>query len=514
MINRREFLKQGSLLGVATALAPSLLKANDGSSFNDYKALVVVYLDGGNDGINTFIPIGSGNDEYGYNAYLKARETIAVKNNDLSDKLKNSVNDDGYLNLSAQNNLYYEQDDALANYQTGFYAHDKGYNANGDTLNLNFNNQIGTHAFMPEIANMVNQGKVAIIQNVGNLIEPTTRDDILNNRANLPPFLMAHDHQSNMTFNGNAHQISDFGLFGKLYDYWSKINGNSIYKMNQSLYSTCHMMYGVNTQPLILGSDGIAYFDAPDYDYREYYHLIDNYKRDDIFRDYYNKLHKHSFTVSNSVNKQWRQYDSIFNGLTDSYGNNINQKTRDEDVAIPHGNVGMWDSTFLSAAKLIKIGYEEQIKRQVIYIRLASFDTHGLQRKTHGIYLRAISAAIGKFQKIIEANNLSDKVTLFNISDFGRSVGANGDGTDHAWGNHLFVIGGAVKGGLYGNRPSLKLGGIDDMSQKGRLIPTISMAQYYNTILEWFGADEEIRKVILPDLKNFDKSSWNLNFFV
>ena len=315
-----------------------------------------------------------------------------------------------------------------------------------------------------------------------------------------------------MAFNGNAHQIFDFGLFGKLYDIWGEVNGDSIYGMNQALYQNCHMMYGKRTHPLVLGSGGIAYFEAPDYNYSDYYNLIDGYTRDDMFKRYYNKIHKHAFDVSVMVNQEWRNYDSIFNGLVDSYGNTLSLKTSDEDFYMPHSNAGQWDATLLAATKLIKIGYDSGLKRQIIYIRLASFDTHGQQMKMHGMLLRGLSNALGKFQKVIDENNLSESVSLVSISDFGRSVGANSDGSDHAWGNHLFVMGGAVKGGLYGKAPSLQLGGEDDMSQKGRLIPTTSMAQYYNTILQWFGVEEVVRDTILPDLKNFDTQQRDLGF--
>jgi uncharacterized protein (DUF1501 family) len=510
MLNRRNFIKNSGLLGLAGGFIPSLLSAKT-DRFNDYKAIVVVHMDGGNDGVNTFIPIGGGDDEYGYNAYLKAREAIAVENNNL--EIKQFMNSQGDLELSLGSaNTYNTKNDSLKNYQSGFYAHDKGYDKDGNPLNLNFNNEIATHAYMPELANLVNQGKVAIVQNVGNLIEPTTRDDIMNGKANLPPFLMAHDHQSNMAFNGNAHQIFDFGLFGKLYDIWGEVNGENIYGMNQALYQNCHMMYGMKTHPLVLGSGGIAYFESPDYNYDDYYNLMSNYPRTDMFKKYYNSIHKHAFDVSTKVNQEWRNYNSIYTGLVDSYGKPIDHKTTDEDIFMPHSNAGQWDPTFLAAAKLIKLGYDGGLKRQIIYIRLASFDTHGQQKKAHGMLTRGLSNALGKFQKVIDSSGLSENVSLVSISDFGRSVGANSDGTDHAWGNHLFVMGGAVKGGLYGQKASMKLGGEDDMSQKGRLIPTTSMAQYYNTILKWFGAEEVVRETILPDLQNFDKAKWDLGF--
>jgi len=95
-------------------------------------------------------------------------------------------------------------------------------------------------------------------------------------------------------------------------------------------------------------------------------------------------------------------------------------------------------------------------------------------------------------------------VTTFNISDFGRSTGNNGDGTDHAWGGSYFALGGAIKGGLYGIMPDLTLGSDDDLYSKGRLIPTTSMSQYYATILNWFGVDSTLMDIVLPELKNFE----------
>jgi uncharacterized protein (DUF1501 family) len=98
---------------------------------------------------------------------------------------------------------------------------------------------------------------------------------------------------------------------------------------------------------------------------------------------------------------------------------------------------------------------------------------------------------------------MEDEVTTFNLSDFGRSIGNNGDGTDHAWGAHHFVLGGAVTGGLYGKLPDLTLGGVDDISSKGRLIPSTSMSQYLGTIVKWFGADEAMLNGLFTERGNF-----------
>jgi len=99
---------------------------------------------------------------------------------------------------------------------------------------------------------------------------------------------------------------------------------------------------------------------------------------------------------------------------------------------------------------------------------------------------------------------MENNVTLMIVSEFGRSLGDNGNGTDHAWGNHYFVLGGAVKGGVYGELPDLNLSSDDDIDHKGRLIPKISMSQYYATVLKWFGMNDEELNRVLPELKNFE----------
>jgi uncharacterized protein (DUF1501 family) len=120
--------------------------------------------------------------------------------------------------------------------------------------------------------------------------------------------------------------------------------------------------------------------------------------------------------------------------------------------------------------------------------------------------------ALGDFQLALDEMGMSDEVTTFNISDFGRSIGNNGNGTDHAWGGHYFAMGGAIKGGVYGTLPDLTLGGEDDLTQKGRLIPTTSTSQYYGTVLKWFGVDDATMNLVLPELSNFDVK--DLGFYV
>jgi uncharacterized protein (DUF1501 family) len=162
-------------------------------------------------------------------------------------------------------------------------------------------------------------------------------------------------------------------------------------------------------------------------------------------------------------------------------------------------------------AKMAKIGKDKGLHRQIFFVKLKGFDTHGGQLAQHPQLLRSLSGAMGDFNLALQELDMEDEVTTFTMSDFGRSLGNNGSGTDHAWGGHAFVMGGAVKAGRYGTLPDLTLGGDDDVGKKGRLIPTTSTDQYLSTILKWFGVDDALRNKILPNLANF--STTDLGFF-
>jgi uncharacterized protein (DUF1501 family) len=168
-------------------------------------------------------------------------------------------------------------------------------------------------------------------------------------------------------------------------------------------------------------------------------------------------------------------------------------------------------------AKLIAANATVQGNRQMYFAEMGGFDTHANQLTTsnptegeHARKLKEVGDAMACFHKAMQAIGLGDSVTAFTQSDFGRTFAPNkSSGTDHAWGNHHIVLGGAVKGGsAYGSYPELVLGGPDDVGQQaweqqGRFIPTTSVDQYAATLLGWFGMDETQLGKVLPNLTNF-----------
>ena len=167
------------------------------------------------------------------------------------------------------------------------------------------------------------------------------------------------------------------------------------------------------------------------------------------------------------------------------------------------------------AAKLLDVRATLGGTRQIYFAQLGGFDTHGGQAGSdvvsghHAGLLKQLADALACFQAALTALGLAESVTTFTQSDFGRTFKPNNSGgTDHAWGNHHFVLGGAVKGGFYGTYPTLAVGGPDDASmnawdEQGRWIPTSSVDQYAATLLGWMGASASQLDTVLPNLANF-----------
>jgi uncharacterized protein (DUF1501 family) len=163
-------------------------------------------------------------------------------------------------------------------------------------------------------------------------------------------------------------------------------------------------------------------------------------------------------------------------------------------------------------ANLIQVRSALGVNRQIFFVAADNFDTHGGQVDTQASLLGQVSPAIGAFYQALEEMNVANQVTTFTASDFGRTFQPNSaQGSDHAWGNHHIIVGGAVKGGkIYGTFPTLALGGPDDADVNGRWIPTTSSSQYAATLAQWFGLSASDLPYVLPFIGNF--SSNNLGF--
>jgi uncharacterized protein (DUF1501 family) len=487
-MKRRDFLKLSATMGASAFVPMSLF----GGGFNDYKALVVILLHGGNDSLNMFIPT-TDDSKKGYGAYAKARGDLAINN----ESLNLPISDNQLLLEGGDKNPYYKNKTIVESYTKGFYETNFG---------------IGVNPLMPELAYLIKSNKVAIVPNMGTLHHPITKKDIIDKKAILPIHLYSHNSQRALFYTGNSQNQATIGWAGHLADMWGNINNSSVYGLNLSIDRTSKLQFGKNTTPLIMARGGPSLYYQVKNQERDLYDKLLKIDSPNSFKRLYNDLKKRSFEYQDTLKDDW-QINPTYN-LKNSYGEELFSKMDANTFGVDNNETpgGVLIDQLKSIAKLINIGKQKGFSRQIFYVMHGGYDTHGNQKFQHGKLLRTLSMALYDFNQAMKELGLEDQVTTFNISDFGRTLGNNGSGSDHAWGGHYFVMGGAVKGGLYGKMPTLKLGGEDDATRKGRLIPTTSQTQYFATILKWFGVNSNEMNQLFPELKNFDTK--DLGFFV
>lgn len=520
-LKRREFIKLMAKSGATGALASigqlAMMKEAVAAdpNFSDYKALVCLFFLGGNDGFNMLVPSDASHDDY-----QRIKAALAVKKEDLNlSSLRDSMHE-GTMSTGAGNlyNVNLTQEKA---YTKGFYdLSAKGIN-------------LGVNGVMPEFAQLIMDDKVSIIANSGNMVAPVTREQIMDKTARLPLYLFAHNHQQRTLQTGQADNLTGVGWAGKIADSWEGINSNSPLGLNISYSGNNRMLIGNKTSPLVLSPGTPSIFAEMEKDrYRSFDErrtmfdrLIELSKQNsDLYQRLSADLIDRSITNFDALSSAWKNHEVIYTSKG-PYGEGL--------FKVPSANMLGFNNTtgknlisrFETIAKMVDLGANNafntgQYNRQIFFIGIGGFDTHASQATNHSMRLREISLGLWKFQKAMEELGHADKVTTFSMSDFGRTMTINtGLGTDHAWGSHHFVMGGAgnhaegsLKGGqMIGTLPDLTPSGSDDYSNKGRIIPTIAQDQINATICRWFGVEPSLMPSIFPNLSNFETASGNAN---
>ena len=445
--SRRNFLKHSLCASLSASSAASLLgnlamtaAAVPPVQAGDFKALVCIFLFGGNDGTNTLIPYSQAD----YNEYAAARTTLALPRANL-------------LPITPTT-------------------------SDGRSFAL--------HPSVPELQTLFGQKKLAIVPNVGPLVAPTTRNQFLQKSVPLPPQLFSHRDQLTHWQTAWPNEMPQTGWGGRLADALNAFNPNPQIAMSISLAGANTFQIGNSVPPQMIASEGPIKL--------WYYNEGWNYPGTNITK---------AMLQQSSTNAFETKYRETFKSAIDNEVrlSNALANAPKTNSAFPDNKLA---KQLQMIAKLISVRNELGLRRQIFFCSLDGFDTHGEQLTTQSTLLRQVSQAMDAFYKTTVELGVANNVTTFTASDFGRTYKSNGKGSDHGWGNHHFVLGGAVKGGdIYGKVPVLQINGPDDSSE-GRWIPTIATDEYAATLATWFGAGN--LATIFPNIGRFARP--NLGF--
>lgn len=447
-MKRRTFLAHAGALAGSAALGQLGLLAAKAAPATDYKALVCVFLYGGNDANNMIVPL----DTAGYANYATTRSYLALPQTQLLP-----------LAVSAGSPLY------------------------------------GLHPALPGLQALWIAGDMAIVANVGTLVQPLTKAQYLSTSTIKPESLFSHiDQQHQWQASISSTSSSNSGWGGRLTDALASLNSASSVPPMISTGGNNLFVTGAASQALVIPTSGSF--------------GLNSYSSDATDTARLSALQQ-LLSIDQGDNLVQAAQEVMTGALASSAVlNPILTSTNATLTARFGGLTGNFAAQLLAIAKVIQAQGTLGASRQVFLVTLGSFDTHTDQLDTQETLFTELDAGLTAFHGAMSDIGADSSVTSFTLSDFSRNFLPNtGGGTDHAWGSHPFVIGGAVKGGqIYGTMPTLELSGPDDASDLGRWIPTIAVDQFAATLASWFGADATALAAVLPNLSAF--SSANLGF--
>jgi len=429
------------------------------SNPTDYRALVCIFLQGGNDGHGTVIAT----DPASFSAFTTAR--------------------------SGAPGLAYSQADLLPIVLKTPQS--------GRTFALN--------PYLTGVQNLFNAGRAAIIANTGTLVAPATKSQIQANSVPLPASLYSHFDQTAawqaITANGGSAVHTGWG--GAMADLIESMNTNSAFTCI-STAGVALFLSGMTSFQLNVTSAGpipISGLAKPLFGQQAGSNALTSILTADetnLFAKEYEVIISRSTAAQASLATSMLPAGAGGIANPPQYLDPITNKLTDNAFAI----------SLQTVARIIGGRSGLGVSRQIFYVQLGGFDTHDNQGPQIARLLTQLSQGLEYFDATMTTAGLNNQVTTFTASDFGRTLTANSDGTDHGWGSHHIVTGGAVQGqDMYGQYPVIGSNQANDMGA-GRLIPTTSVEQYAGTLARWFGLSDSQVKEVFPNFVNFGSNAY------
>lgn len=459
-ISRRRFLGQASCAAVGSvpilSTLLSLRLAQDVAAVTvpaagEYRALVCLFLSGGNDSFNMLVPRSAS----AYATYQASRSNLALSPSELID-----IHPIGLPNFAV-------------------------------------------HGGMPEVAKLFEAGKAAFVANVGTLIEPVqNRQQVDQNLKRLPLGLYSHSDQIEQWQTSVPHQRSGIGWGGRMVDLLKDLNTNQTVPMQISLDGSNVWQTGNTVAEYAItpdGATGLTNYSPTFQQYQDVTNAMSRAVDSQLALNYSNILAQ---TFNTKKRQALDAYQTFAAATAPPLPNG---------VTFPNTYVG---SRLAMVARTIQARAALGATRQTFFVQWGGWDHHDDVLTNQAAMLPQVSAAIGAFSDALVSLGVSDKVTLFTASDFGRTLTSNSRGSDHAWGSNQLVVGGAVKGKrIFGQYPSLKLNPESGTevnpldTGRGRFIPTTSCDSFFAELALWLGVSPSNLPLVLPNIGNFYSTS-------
>ncbi len=474
---RRDFLRNTACALGGMALASTvenlgIVHALTPQAATGYKALVCIFLNGGNDGNNMVIPFDP-NSSTEYPAYSAARSAAG---------------------------LAIPQANLLQITPIGLGGRTFGFNPN-----------------MVDMQTLFNQGRLAVLCNNGPLVEPLTRTTYQNGTGKKPLQLFSHSDQVGLFQTAVANEVFQTGWGGRIADKVFGLNGGASFPQNTSIAGVNLLLTGINTRQLAIGDSNTALNAVLP---------LNNAPGSSGFTTAQNTARRTSFDGLRALDLDVK----LVKAASDTRSSSLQTSAALASVnpllmtVFPNTSLGR---QLLQVARLIKACTDPiagiDMKRQIFFCQIGGFDTHSNQHPAalggQDSLLQQVSQAMNAFFLATLEMGVQNNVTTFTMSDFGRTLDpagtGNAVGSDHAWGNHQLIMGGSVLGGtFYGTYPTLVKGGPDDTdggaSPRGRWIPTTSVEQYAATLATWYGLPSADLTAVFPLIGRF--AAPNLGF--